>query len=1549
MEVRFEETEGGFRLPVLAKAINAEGHDAVWIVEALSPHSDDFGTDPLSLKPGSVQYSDHIAIADRLTETLEEIIGNGVFDLVEPPRFVVVAAFSSLILIDRRHWPRRAVLRFDLNEIFRRKEMPTFQAMAALLHRESVSPTAGRPLIDRIAEESHRHANAVSTSLKSAMRDAIEVLGNEVLAVTGGRVRGELIDEKELTLECLRYMYRLLFLFYVEARQDLGFAPMKSDIYRKGYSLEQLRELELVPLRTKEDREGTYLSQTVNLLLDLMFQGTQSRGITTPSDVDESEFHRGFALEPVRVELLDPSSTPLLSALALRNEAVQKIIKLMSLSTSRKGGSRPGRISYAQLGISQLGAVYETLLSFSGFIAREPLIEVKKAGNNGSEASPSDEEETDETTEEMDDELAEVDVSGAGRADRVDLMEPAWFVPASRAAEFSDEEMVYDGVSPRTHPKGSFLYRLWGRDRQDSASYYTPEPLARLLVSQALEELLKDKKADEILKLRILEPAMGSAAFLVEATNQLADAYLGRKQEELKRQIPQEGYAAERQRVRAYIADRNCFGVDLNPVAVELGQISMWLNSLHPGGLTPWFRDQVHAGNSLTGARRAAWSTTTAKGKAIKALQEECELREIGWKGARKDHEVWHFLVPDLGMVNYDMKVIAELDPDNAEKIKQWRSAKREKGSDIEPFFGKISEEEIKELRRISKAADALFETVADEWERQRAETNDSIVVWPENRKPGQKGLDFIEKMKRLAAMQGNRAGNSTPWKRLKAAMDAWCSLWFWPVEKADLLPDRRSFLLTMSLLLEGQNKGGKVHIPAEEGLRPKQGQLFETVTAGPPRNGALFGVADVPAAPEQTSLLKDIDDVDVDSLRALMPWLAVAEEIAERQRFVHFDLVFADVLRERGGFDLIVGNPPWLKPSWNDGIVMGGLDPVFAIRGFNAKQIQDRRADFLNVDVARRTEFLDAFVAHEGFASMISQTTAMPFLKGGANNLYKCFIDLAFRLVGENGYAALIHQDNHLTDPKGGEFREQWYCRIRKHFQFNNEIKAKMFSEVHNNTKFSLNVYSSANNKIAFQHISNLFLPQQVDECFDDSKAWMGQIPGIKDDTGKWETKGHPKRRVTIDQKAFEAIARVAEEDVELPILQSRFVMPYSTDTVEVFRAFSDNQKRFSQGAGELQMDPIWHESGAQKQLKVIERKTAFQTETLRMVMTGPLFYVGNPVYKTPNRNCNTNKAYEAIDLSLIPDDYLPRANYAYVEASGWREKLPGVSWDPTKKHTDFYRIAFRNMMQPGSERSLTAALVPPGTAHVNTIETVAFQNLARLVVTYPSWISLPFDFLTKAAAITHFFSSTIRMYPWIKGHKTAQHRALRLACLTSPYAEIWNDHATTMDVLPWSFDDPRLDLEGPVEGPARWDRTAGLRTDFARRQALVEIDVLVAMALGISVDQLCDMYRIHFGVLRQNENGTWYDQNGKIVWTCSKGLLSVGYLNDKGKSPSRKAWEEEFASMTSGELRCKATIDFLPRGPHQIERVFRAPFTKCDRTEDYRRAWAHFEKLGV
>ena len=339
-------------------------------------------------------------------------------------------------------------------------------------------------------------------------------------------------------------------------------------------------------LTSEESLDGYYLHHAVRTLFGLIRDGFDDTGRVGGADLlavaEGARLHHGFRIRALDSALFRDGSTPLLDRVKLRNGVLQQVICLMSLTRPPKGRrGRRGRISYAQLGINQLGAVYEALLSYRGFFAEEDLYEVKKAGEDG------------------------------------DVLKSAWFAPARDLAAYKEDEQVYDHDEEgrrklRMHPRGRFIYRLAGRDRQKSASYYTPESLTRCVVKYALRELIpNDMPADRILDLTVCEPAMGSAAFLNEAVDQLAEKYLERRQRERGERIPHADYADVLQQVKLYIVDRNVYGVDLNPVAHELAEVSLWLNCIHGSGHVPWFGYQLVCGNSLVGARRQVFPATT--------------------------------------------------------------------------------------------------------------------------------------------------------------------------------------------------------------------------------------------------------------------------------------------------------------------------------------------------------------------------------------------------------------------------------------------------------------------------------------------------------------------------------------------------------------------------------------------------------------------------------------------------------------------------------------------------------------------------------------------------------------------------------------------------------------------------------------------------------------------------------------------------------------------------------------------------------------------------
>ncbi len=1490
-------------IPVLARRTSTSGEDQVWVVEVPSPSGEDFETDPLQIRFRCEQFEGIETAQDvskRRKDTAEIAITRGVFGLAEPPRFVILLSMSQAVLIDRRKWSDSRLLRFNFSEIFGRADNTTVGVTAALLLADSLSPGAGTPLIDRIDEESHRHAYGVSQDLKFALRKAIEVLGNEAseLIIDKRRANKEgvfsgenLLDAGRLTTECLRYMYRLLFMFFIEARPELGFAPMKAKAYRTGYSLESLRELELVQFETDEDREGHYISDTLDTLFSLVFQGT-------PGIRSEGE---AFTFHAVRARLFDPAAIgTYLGGLRFRNAAMQEIIELLSLSKGEKGQGR-GRISYAQLGISQLGAVYESLLSFSGFFATEELVELKPAGK----PAPGP-------------------------------LEAAFFTPKRRAGDFAsgatplEGEFVYDGTAPRTYPKGTFIYRLSGRNRENSASYYTPEPLARVLVKYALKELLVGKKADDILDLKVVEPAMGSAAFLVEVVNQLTDRYLELKQAEVGKRIPHETFAYERQRVRAYLADRNVFGVDLNPIAVELGQVSLWLNCLHAGGFAPWFEDQVHTGNSLVGARRAAFPASCLTARKEDDRWYRTKPREIGWSGAKRaSDEVWHFLLPDPGMCAYDVNIVRPLAPDDWKTITEWR---RE-------FTGPLNKDEVATVRRLSQAIDVLFDEVANRLQEMRREVNDDISIWPAAMDVEERHVDFIEKIRRLATFHGDGARNSVAWLRLKAAMDAWCALWFWPIDKASLLPSRTKFLQDLDLVLTQGISGQTIKIESFS-TGSSQGRLFETVPAPAKKDaGTLFGAEERVVELKRESLF---DDLDVTRLIQASPWLPTAMVIASKRRFMHFDLEFSDIMRDRGGFDLVIGNPPWIKPAWVDAHVLSEAEPNFGIRETSAAAVEKAKPALFANNPGLLSGYLDSYAEMGGFQSFISSTVCYPFLDQGQPNLYKCFMDLAFRITSPNGFAALIHQDNHLTDPNGGELRSSWYKRIRKHFHFQNVITKRMFAEVSHRKTFSLNVYSGMEGEISFDHAAMLLLPSMVDESYEHDG--VGPVPSLRRFDGDWNTIGHRKRVIRIDMTVLKSFASVIEHE-NVSADRTRFLFPYSENTLKIFETLAQRRVSFTDAIQDFQMKRLWDESTATKRDHIIESQISFPSAQEEAILSGTHIYVGQPFYKCSDQA--GGREFE-IDLTVIGTSYVPRTQYLRVISKAkYAAGIPALNWNRSRNHVSEYRIAFRNMMSPPTERTLIGALIPPHVAHVSTVESLAFRNEALLISAYPLWISLPFDFLVKAMGLTHFRESSLRYFPWAALPDTAKHRALRLSCLTEAYADLWNRQAGNLQVMPWSSNDPRLSSEATHDDPKiqKWDRDAGLYLDFSRRQALVEIDVLVAQSLGLTLEQLIEMYRTQFHVLEENERGTWYDKSGRMAWTCSKGLSGVGWRKKDGKKPSGREWEEFYADLPEGkQLECDLTIDFLPSGPQKIHRTYDAPFVTCDREADYRRAWAFF-----
>ncbi|MFC1482225.1 Eco57I restriction-modification methylase domain-containing protein [Myxococcota bacterium] len=1512
-------------LPLLGELRRGDGSPLLWLLPLAS--APDHPGDPLSLPLLPEQQSvvpeppvdqDLNLITKSLAGRTAEDLITEAFSLDEPPRFVLVLGDTQWVLADRGKWAEQRMLRFDWVELLGRREDAALQAAAALLHRDTLSPESGTAIIDTLDDSSHKHAYEVSEDLKYALRECIERLGNEAIRyrheVSKKKIFNEEINGDELARECLRYMYRILFMLYIEARPELGYAPLNAEPYRLGYSFDRLRDLEAVELQTEAARQGFYLHESLQRLFEMVYTGTHPEEqeslldrdgeLSTPggaldadSERGQRSLHRTFRLVPLRAHIFDPSRTSFLNKVRFRNEVLLEVIKQMSLSRPQGKGKhkRRGRISYATLGVNQLGAVYEALLSFRGFFAEETLYEVKPA-----------------------------------KADH-DPLGVAYFVTEPDLKQYKKDERVYDAARKvMAYEPGTFIYRQAGRDRQKSASYYTPEVLTRCLVKYALKELLEDEDGklkltgEEILQLSICEPAMGSAAFLNEAINQLAEIYLKVRQQELGERIPHDRYLDELQRVKMYLADNNVFGVDLNPIALELAEVSLWLNAIFTEDTTagrqvfvPWFGGQLACGNSLVGAWRKvfpAGSLTAGKRKNDTPWLDAVPDRvPIGTP--RPEGSAYHFLLPDRGMSTYgegsEGKPIREMCADELAQIKKWR------GEVCAP----LSTDEAKALARLSDAVDRLWDKHVELLARLRDRTTDPLGVYGFEHPRAGKPPTTTEEKDRIWAkeMESEQVRASSPYRRLKLAMDYWCALWFWPIEHADLLPDREEWLADLALLLDTDV------LPSLSG--EAQGDLF----------------APTMPAEEARKIVEEVGLVDVEKLIVRRPRFQLVDKLSQRYHFHHWELEFADHFAKYGGFDLILGNPPWIRVEWKEAGILGDFDPGFVLKKLSAKETAGRRERTIE-RFQLKSAYLTAHEEAAGLQAFFTSTQLYNMLIGIKANLYKCFLPVAWTVGKASAVAGFLHPEGIYDDPKGGRLRAAVYPRLRSHYQFVNE--AALFAEVHHQTRFSINIYGPVGNT-AIISISNILVPQTIDESH--AHVGQGEVPGIKTEDGAWAMGGHRDRVVHVGPDDLPLFAQLFDEEGTAPE-EARLPAVHTSQLRDALAVFTSGHRTLA--SIDHRSTDMWNESRSQT-VGTIKRDTRFPAEQGEWILSGPHFFVGNPFYKTPRRVCTANLHYDALDLVNLPDDYLPRTNYVPAcSPAEYRTRTPKVPWAKGSYRslvTDYYRLVTNRGLGPTSERTLQPAIAPRGVGHIHGVYTYTLENERRMVQVAATWMSTAVDFFVKTTGASDFFPSLGRRLPVVLDFEhELRLRACALNCLTSHYADLWQlcyDPAWRKDT--WAKpDDPRLDAAFFTKLGPTWLRDAALRYDYARRQALVEIDVLVAMALGMTLEQLKTIYRVQFPVMRMYEKDTWYDAKGRIVFTNSRGLVGVGLPRKYAKQYPDGPYWEDVKNMTDGTVTQVVEDDTLPGGPHEKTIEYHAPWVRCDRERDYERVWQHFEQ---
>lgn len=1339
-------------------------------------------------------------------------------DQSERPHYIMVLGGNMIYLIEVEKWFRGSYLSFDIEELFFESTVDRryYSLFYLLISKEMLSPDSELVLMDQLDEDSHKSAYEVTKDLKEGIINAVELLANESLHYQKEVLLQEFDEsddtfEQEVKDDCLNIIYRLLFVFYAESRPDLDILPISDQVYQKGYSLEMLRDLEQTQLITDHSRNGYFFHESLSKLFELMSSGYRE---------DENGRNKSFKIRHIDSPLFDNKKLNHLGEVKFRNFVWQDVICQLSLSKKKRGKPR-GRISYANLGINQLGSVYESLLAYRGFYAEEDYIEVHTKNK------PQD---------------------------------GTYLVPRSRRDDFHRDEVLTDeSENEVVIQKGRFVYRLSGRDRQKSASYYTPEVLTQCTVKYTLKSILEkvergEMSSLELLDLKLLEPAMGAAAFHNELINQLSEAYLNFRQKEVKKKISPEKYREELQRVKAYIATNNTYGVDLNPTAIELGKLSLWLNVIHKDMETPFFANRLAVGNAVVGAWFKTFTT-----KELKKKWWDCEPQMVSFENGkinRSKNQIYHFLLPDKNMVpSAGIKLLKNEDPDRSKRVSDWKKE----------VCKPISETEIQQLQKICESIDSLVLEYFEFQKRLNLQTKNKLDVWEGVNSDEQVTMN-LRSYDEKEQLNDQRNRQSAPYYKLKMVMDYWCSLWFWDMRNAEFLPSRQQYLNDVSSIL---------NVNLSSVTSEQLGLGFEQSTLGVAQNQIIKKT-------EQSDLFDEKER------------LSFVKDLSVQNRFFHSQLEFIEVFLERGGFDVISGNPPWVMVNINLSSFLSDIDPICNIKNYDSDSNEKLLKEIISKNDKIKSDYFQDLINVECSKTFFGSIVNYSLISGQKPNLHKLVIENCMNL--SSGLSGIIHDKGIYEDNNAQHFRSVMYNKLEYYFQFQNEMK--LFTDVGNAKKYEVSIFNKNKKEINFYAISNLFHPITIDQSF--SSKYNKIVLGIKNENNKWELRGNKSRIIKIDKTTLKIYSELFEKRTKES--GGSLANIHSSELNSVLLKFNSQSNKLKDYQETIEATIMLDETKSKRSGVIVKNPTFL--EDSKFVLAGPHFYVGNPFFQTPNENCSSHRDYSFVNLRDIDEKYLQRTIYELKVDS---EKI--------NKNENYFYVN-RKRAQPSNERTLISCIQPPGRVHTIGSYSLHFEN-ELLMLSFSAYsCSIVYDFLVRISNREDILFDTISNLPIFETpNKYVINRALLLNCITNKYENLWNKYSC---LLPYedNFTSEKMKInQRPLNfRNVKWNFNIPLKDEFSRRQALLEIDVLVALEMRLTWNEFITIYKIQFSVLESNESKTLFDSNGDKVSTTAKNM----YLKDVKLADVKKNYEN-----------------------------FQTPFYFCNRVEDYKVAWAHFEKI--
>jgi hypothetical protein len=447
-----------------------------------------------------------------------------------------------------------------------------------------VSIETRKPLIKRAIEGSNEYRLGVSEGLKERVFEALRICIHGLISHSAN----ELDPKNDLGLcreQSLILLYRLLFVMYAEDRELL---PYRSNrLYRENRSLRRLRDeigaqLDSLKGGTGEDfdRDSQGLWEDLLSLFDLIDSGKKSYGVP-----------------PYNGGLFDPHENNFLDDKVLPDWHLARMIDQLGRAPD---ADHPDaglfRVDYRDLSIQHLGHVYEGLLELHPQWAREPMKVVRKRNHQraqervipSSERTPADFEDTGITYE--CEEVYLLTDKGERRA---------------TGSYYTPDHIVDHIIQQTLRPVCQEITdRLRRELKQAEEDRKRARGLNRQLLDQRVQDLRNDFD-DRVLRLRVLDPAMGSGHFLLRACQYLAEEIATNPYAS----DPSAGQLLGDEPVLTFwkrrVVEHCLYGVDINPLAVELAKVGLWLETAAMGQPLTFLDHHLRCGNSLVGGRIA--------------------------------------------------------------------------------------------------------------------------------------------------------------------------------------------------------------------------------------------------------------------------------------------------------------------------------------------------------------------------------------------------------------------------------------------------------------------------------------------------------------------------------------------------------------------------------------------------------------------------------------------------------------------------------------------------------------------------------------------------------------------------------------------------------------------------------------------------------------------------------------------------------------------------------------------------------------------------------